>query len=136
MFTLKGNRPMTQKTIHPTQNEAYGFYGTVASRFPKIANAAWEQASLAIIDVTGADSDAARVFLDSPNGRHFADSIVEAISLGRALERAIEMTIAQWMKWTISRETQRVEGIPAGLPYLTGHVMAAEMALERDLNRL
>ena len=38
------------------------------------------------------------------------------------LEEAIEAAVARWMGWRIDRRTNREEGIPAGLPYLTGWV--------------
>ena len=38
------------------------------------------------------------------------------------LEEAIEAAIARWQGWRIGRRTSRDEGIPAGLPYLTGWV--------------
>jgi hypothetical protein len=120
---------MTKTAIQPTQNEAFGFYGTTALSLPQQADAIWADASRAIIEITGCDADAARAFLDTRMGRHFADNVVEAITLGRSIERALEATIERWMGWTISRETERIEGIPAGLPYLTGYVMAAEIAL-------
>ena len=48
------------------------------------------------------------------------------------LEAAIAAAIHHWQGWRISRKTERDEGIPAGLPYLTGWVqhfaVAAAMA--------
>lgn len=45
---------------------------------------------------------------------------------------AITSAIRRWQDWRISRQLERSEGIPAGLPYLTGWVqhftVAAEMA--------
>ena len=38
------------------------------------------------------------------------------------LEEAIEAAIARWQGWRIGRRISRDEGIPAGLPYLTGWV--------------
>ena len=38
------------------------------------------------------------------------------------LEAAIEATIGRWQGWRIGRRNSRDEGIPAGLPYLTGWV--------------
>ena len=38
------------------------------------------------------------------------------------LEEAIEAAIARWQGWRIGRRTSRDEGIPVGLPYLTGWV--------------
>ena len=41
---------------------------------------------------------------------------------GEPLEDAIDAAIARWMGWRIDRRTSRDEGIPHGLPYLTGWV--------------
>ena len=64
-----------------------------------------------------------RDFLDSSMGRHFADDLIDALQ-GRTTnnEAAIIKTIQKWQAWTISAQTQRKDGIPAGLPYLTGWV--------------
>lgn len=64
-----------------------------------------------------------RDFLDSSMGRHFADDVIEALQ-GRTInnETAIIKAIEKWQAWTTSAETQRKDGIPAGLPYLTGWV--------------
>jgi hypothetical protein len=35
-------------------------------------------------------------------------------------EAAIKSTIRTWQDWRISRKTEREDGIPEGLPYLTG----------------
>ena len=64
-----------------------------------------------------------RDFLDSNMGRHFADDVVgNMMGCDIALEPAITSTIRRWQDWRISRQTEREEGIPAGLPYLTGWV--------------
>ena len=46
---------------------------------------------------------------------------------GETLKEAIEAAIARWMGWRIDRRTSRDEGIPAGLPYLTGWVTHFEI---------
>ena len=64
-----------------------------------------------------------RDFLDSRWGRHFADDVVGALQGSTAdSEVAITTTIAKWQDWRITRTTERSDGIPAGLPYLTGWV--------------
>ena len=65
-----------------------------------------------------------RDFVDCRHGRHFADDVVsELAKVGPdCLEAAIEAAIARWQRWRIGRQTSRDEGIPAGLPYLTGWV--------------
>jgi hypothetical protein len=64
-----------------------------------------------------------RDFLDSRIGRHFADDVVGALQCGAAdTETAITSVIRKWQGWRISRQIQRDDGIPTGLPYLTGWV--------------
>jgi hypothetical protein len=106
-----------------SQNESYGFWGTLNER----AAAAWPIALPAIATATGADPEAVRLFLDSRYGRHFADDVLNHLHAGRRLPEAIPAAIAQWMTWKIGRRTTRDTGIPRGLPYLTGFVLHCEM---------
>jgi hypothetical protein len=108
-------------TILPSRNEAHGFFGTM-----QLAGAdpmqAWNAASAMIAAATDASPEGVRDFLDSRHGRHFADDVDGGLAKGRGLEAAIEAAVARWMGWRISRRTSREEGIPTGLPYLTGWV--------------
>ena len=113
----------------PSQNEDHGFYGqmsTCALR-DRPTDRIWAVTCAFIGLATGAGTGdemrGIRDFLDSSMGRHFADDVIEALQ-GRAInnEIAIIKAIEKWQAWTISVETQREEGIPAGLPYLTGWV--------------
>ena len=113
-------------TILPTQNEAWGFWGTMGER----AAASWPLAFTAIRDATQQDAHAVRAFLDSRHGRHFADQVLSEISHGLALPEAIDATTRIHMAWTIGRRTSRESGIPAGLPYLTGFVISEGIAAE------
>jgi len=62
-------------------------------------------------------------FLDSRMGRHFADDVVNNMTgCNIDSETAISSAIRRWQDWRISKRTERDEGIPAGLPYLTGWV--------------
>ena len=112
-------------TILPTRNTEWGFWGTIA----RIENdpvadpaKAWEIASRRIAEVTDASPEAVRDFLDSRHGRHFADDVANELWKGETLKVAINAAIDRWMGWTIYRKTSRDEGIPRGLPYLTGWV--------------
>jgi len=116
----------TTKQIPATQNEDWGFWGTMNEH----AAAAWPIAIVAIAEATGTHVDAARIFLDSRHGRHFADDVLNQIHTGHALADAIHAAIAQWMTWTINRHTAKDYGIPRGLPYLTGFVMHCEITEE------
>jgi len=130
---------MTTHPIQPSRNEDFGFFGTIticALRDRRSADV-WTLASRLIAEVIRADSEdemiGIRDFLDSRMGRHFADDVVGNMTgCNIDLEAAITSAIRRWQDWRISRQTEREDGIPAGLPYLTGWVqhfaVAAAMA--------
>jgi hypothetical protein len=117
---------MTNSSILPTENEAWGFWGTMGEN----AAAAWPRAFSAIRQATDADDHAVRAFLDSRHGRHFADEVSNHLHAGAALADAIGNAIASWMGWRIGRRTSHDTGIPAGLPYLTGFVISEGISAE------
>ncbi|MBS7790295.1 hypothetical protein KTR66_09825 [Roseococcus sp. SDR] len=119
---------MTTNLIQPTQNEAWGFWGTMGER----AAQAWPIAFIAIHDATGTDPDSARAFLDSRHGRHFADEVSNHLHAGASLQDAIARATATWMGWKINQRTSRETGIPAGLPYLTGFVINEGIAANAE----
>ena len=117
----------TQQTNIPaTQNEAWGFWGTMNEH----AEAAWPMAMTAISDATGQPLESVRTFLDSRHGRHFADDVHNELFAGANLKDAIEQATQRWMGWTIGRLTSKQHGIPKGLPYLTGFVIHCEIVEE------
>ena len=114
----------TQQTNIPaTQNEAWGFWGTMN----EYAEAAWPMAMTAISDATGQPLESVRTFLDSRHGRHFADDVLNEVHAGANLKDAIRAATQRWMDWTIGRQTSKQYGIPKGLPYLTGFVIHCEI---------
>jgi hypothetical protein len=117
---------MTGRTILPTENTAWGFWGTMGEH----AAEAWPLAFAAILDATGTDPDSVRAFLDSRYGRHFADEVTSHLHAGRGLAEAIAAATATWMGWRIGRRTSRETGILAGLPYLTGFVISEGIAAD------
>jgi hypothetical protein len=110
---------MTNRTILPTENTDWGFWGTMGGS----AAEAWPVAFAGIHAATGAAPEAVRAFLDSSHGRHFADEVQNAMHYGDSLADATANTVARWMDWRIGRGTSRATGIPVGLPYLTGFVV-------------
>jgi hypothetical protein len=120
---------MTVPAILPSRNKDYGFFRTmtVCPLRDRRSAEVWALASTMIAAAIRADSEdemiGIRDFLDSNMGRHFADDVVgNMVGCNIALETAITSTIRRWQDWRISRQTGREEGIPAGLPYLTGWV--------------
>ena len=109
----------TNTNIPATQNEDWGFWGTMQEEAP----AAWAIALPAIARSTGCEFEAVRAFLDSRHGRHFADEVRNQLLKDKALADAIDAAITEWMGWTIGRQTSKQYGIPRGLPYLTGFVI-------------
>ena len=116
-------------TILPSRNEDFGFFGTITRCKLRERRSAevWTLASRLIAAAIGADSAeesiGIRDFLDSRMGRHFADDVTGALQGGAPdSEAAIKAAIRTWQDWRINRQTERDDGIPAGLPYLTGWV--------------
>ena len=108
----------------PTNNEGWGFWGTVSRIEHPAADVAraWRIASTEIAAATGGSPEGVRDFLDSRDGRHFADDIEGSLCDGVTLPRAIGVAVLRWQGWKIDRKLSRETGIPAGLPYLTGLV--------------
>ena len=126
---------MTQHTILPSRNEDFGFFGTltVCPQRDRRGADVWTLASRMIAETIHAESVeemiGIRDFLDSRMGRQFADDVVGNMTgCDIGLEPAIASTIRRWQDWRISRQTERAEGIPAGLPYLTGWVQRFAIA--------
>lgn len=116
---------MTTATILETRNPAWGFFGTMQTAGFD-ATEAWAAASAAIAeavgDYQGHGAEGIRDFLDSRMGRHFADDVASNVSTGQTFEAALANAITTWQGWKIGHRISRAEGIPAGLPYLTGWV--------------
>lgn len=125
---LESREALMTDTVLPTTNPAWGFFGTIA----RDANPdeAWAIALPAVAAATGCPDAAARDFLDSRNGRHFADDVANGLAAGMNLHAAINAAIGRWMGWRTGRHTERSYGIPRGLPYLTGFVTHYEIAAE------
>ena len=114
--------------IPATQNDAWGFYGTMNEQ----ADAAWPLAMTAISDATCQPLESVRTFLDSRFGRHYADEVHNGLYVGKPLKDAIDAATLKWMGWTIGRQTSKDYGIPRGLSYLTGFVIHCEIVDEQE----
>jgi hypothetical protein len=127
--TTHAEEPMMTTTIPATQNESWGFWGTLE---PHAADA-WPLAMTKIAEATGEDLETVRAFLDSRQGRHFGDSVQEQLYWGKDMDAALDAAVAKWMGWTIGRQTSKDYGIPKGLPYLTGFVVHAGILAEDEV---
>lgn len=120
---------MTTHPILPSRNEDFGFFRalTVCPLRDRRSTEVWTLASRMIAEAIRADSAdemiGIRDFLDSRMGRQFAYDVVGNMTgCNIGLEPAIASAIRRWQDWRISRQTEREDGIPAGLPYLTGWI--------------
>ncbi|MDG1281868.1 MAG: hypothetical protein P8O10_11210, partial [Pseudorhodobacter sp.] len=120
---------MTTHPIQPSRNEDFGFYCslTVCPQPDRRSAEVWALASTLIAAAIRADSEdemiGIRDFLDSRTGCHFADYVVGNMTRCNInLETAVTSAIRRWQDWRISRQIERDEGNPVGLPYLTGWV--------------
>ena len=130
---------MTTHDIMPSRNQDYGFFRTltVCPQRDRTSDEVWVLASTLIAKAVRATTEdemiGIRDFLDSRMGRHFANDVVgNMVGCKIDCETAIKSAIRTWQDWRISRQLERDEGIPEGLPYLTGWVqhfaVAASMA--------
>ena len=108
-----------------TLNEGWGFYGTVVKTGILRPEPAWDAAIIAVRDAAGISEEGARAFLDSRQGRHFANAVLGRVESGATFQAALEATISEWMEWRIDAATSRHTGIPRGLPYLVGFAFDA-----------
>jgi hypothetical protein len=74
----------------------------------------------------------ARTFLESRQGRTFAEGVIEHMSKNalETVETAVDFAVTRWMHLPIRSEDESDYGIPAGLPYLKG--FAWHCKLEAD----
>ena len=110
---------MTTTNIPASQNETWGFWGTLQNQ----GEAAWPIAMTTISNATNQTLESVRAFLDSRHGRHFADDVHNGLYAGATLKAAIEQATQQWMGWTIGRQASKDYGIPRDMPYLIGFVI-------------
>jgi hypothetical protein len=123
-----------QGQILPTENEVWGFYGTVSSFLdgagershgdaeqPKGMDIIWQGAFKAFLEVyPSLGSKAVREFLDSVNGRHFADSLVHELRRGdgaranRVVKAALRGAEGKWVTKELNIQTGAQATVPPG----------------------
>jgi hypothetical protein len=117
--------PTTDTAIPASQNQAWGFFGTISqSAEPR---AAWDIAFRAISAATKCEPWEVRAFLDSRYGRHFADEVEMNMPRNSTrIDDAIAPAVAKWMGWKITkRDVDQIGDGARGLAYLTAYVVAA-----------
>lgn len=122
-----------------TQNRCWGFFGTI-ERAGHEPGAVWRLASTLIARSTGVDDpntygpEGVRDWLDSRDGRHFADRVIGNLTFAPtgciSLERATMAAIETYQCWKTDRAMTRTLGIPAGLPFLSA--MVQHYAIEAE----
>ena len=122
-------------TILPTRNKPGASSAPCRQRAAPTRCRGMEIAASARSPATEASAEAVREFLDSRHGRHFADDVASELTKAgpdRSRRRSRPRSPAG-MGWRIGRRTSRDEGIPVGLPYLTGWVLTSGSSTDEGL---
>ncbi|WP_445364879.1 hypothetical protein ACJJJB_00270 (plasmid) [Microbulbifer sp. ANSA001] len=120
---------MNKQQIPATRNESWGFWGTMADNKNQ-AEAAWPLAITSIAKSTGETFEAVRTFLDSRDGRKFADEVICLTDTlpGLTLSEAIDMITEAMRSQKIDRATARYHDTPLDIDRLTALVIANALA--------
>jgi hypothetical protein len=87
--------------ILQTQNPTWGFFGTFGRHDDP--GAAWALASEAIAKATGCEAKDVRTFLESRQGRLFAEGVIELMSTKKtALKTAVDDAVAKLMRHNLT----------------------------------
>lgn len=105
----------TGNAVLPTQNKEWGFWGTMAHE--KKAKESWPLAMAAVGEATKQPANVVRDFLDSKDGRHFADQVVLALAGGKHLPEAVTEATELWMRPSKNNPIHFPDQ-PADTPYL------------------
>jgi hypothetical protein len=89
--------------ILQTQNPTWGFHGAF-SHHATDPRAAWPAATEAIAKATGCPAKCVRTFLDSSQGRVFAEGVIEHMSTNalETVETAIDAVVEIWMRHNLT----------------------------------
>ncbi|MGG2621680.1 hypothetical protein [Pseudomonas aeruginosa] len=113
----------TENEVLPTENPQWGFWGTISnSENPDVkAPDAWALAMGLITEATKQPGEVVRAFLDSKDGRHFADEVGNFLEDRQSLPDAIEAAIKRWM--VPANRSASFSHIPDGVTYLMACVV-------------
>ncbi|EMM5100331.1 hypothetical protein ACK249_003678 [Pseudomonas aeruginosa] len=89
----------TEKEVFATENPQWGFWGTISHESKRGVSAAdaWSIAMRIVIESTQQPAEVVRTFLDSKDGRYFADEVSTFLHQGQGLPEAIEAAAKRWM---------------------------------------
>jgi hypothetical protein len=93
-------------SLPATQNAKFGFYGTIRTNKRR----AWAAAITEFYNATRCNPEAIAVWLDSRDGRHFADKVNEMAALFRTfedhtIEDAVALCVKEHFKYSICGKT-------------------------------
>lgn len=113
----------TEKEVLPTENPQWGFWGTISdSENPEVkAPDAWVLAMGLITEATKQPGEVVRAFLDSKDGRYFADEVGNFLHEGQSLPDAIAAATKRWM--VPANKSASFSHIPDGVTYLMACVL-------------
>jgi rubrerythrin/fructose-specific component phosphotransferase system IIB-like protein len=98
--------PLDEVDILPSENEDWGFFGTLSHRLGStLASTAWNAAFPLVVKALKMTSVRVQAFLDSTMGRHFADQVLNAAADEAGLDlftsaNTDAKVAAQWKKVT------------------------------------
>jgi len=118
---------MMTGTILKTENEDWGFWGTMCTAGYD-SRIAWPIAFEQVMRATDGSPEAVRDWLDSSSGRHFADEVTNHLVAGLTMAEAIERAVGVWMTWKVGRRAPQELAPARGMPLLWAEVMLAEMS--------
>lgn len=101
---MKTFRKFLKESVLPTKNPDWGFFGSVAAEFEHNSNEnakkAWPIAFVEVQKATGWGDTKVRDWLDSRNGRHFADQCAD-FGVDKDMKDAISQAAKFWKerKW-------------------------------------
>jgi len=101
-----------------TQNLIFGFYGTMHLAGFNAASL-WDTAVSAVKRATLHEDPAdIAAWLDSKDGRHFADYVVDGLRQGKPVNAAVNSAVRCWMAIRPDAEMVGRHGVPTDTPYL------------------
>jgi len=112
----------SENSILPSQNKKWGFWGTMVHL--KKATESWPLAMSGIAKASDQPPEAVRAFLDSRDGRYFADEVGAFLGEGLSVSDAVSKAVHRWM--APANKKSGFESFPAETPYLTACILSVQ----------